>query len=106
MYHGRHSVLTTWVVGPPMFLEALTAVLLFWFRPTAVPTWQLGAGLALVAVIWLSTAFLQVPGHGLLSRGFAADAHRRLVRTNWVRTAAWSLRALLVLWMTRSGAAS
>ena len=104
VYHGRHSVLTTWVVGPPMLLEALTAVLLFWFRPTAVATWQLAAGLALLAVIWLSTTFLQVPGHGLLSRGFTADAHRRLVRTNWVRTAAWSLRALLVLWMTRSAA--
>jgi len=103
-YHGRHSVLTTWVVGPPMILEAFSAVLLFWFRPAAVPTWLLGAGLALLAVIWLSTAFLQVPGHGLLSRGFAEDAHRRLVRTNWVRTAAWSLRALLVLWMTRSAA--
>ena len=29
--------------------------------------------------------------------GFDAEAHRRLVRTNWVRTVGWSLRSALVL---------
>ena len=27
---------------------------------------------------------------------------KRLVRTNWLRTAAWSLRGLLVFWMVWS----
>jgi hypothetical protein len=33
-----------------------------------------------------------------LARGFDADVHARLVGTNWIRTAAWSARALLLAW--------
>jgi hypothetical protein len=98
-YEQRHTSLTTWVVGPPMLLEAATAGLLFWLRPPGVSTWQLWLGLALLAVVWLSTAFVQVPCHELLSKQFDPGVHQRLVHSNWVRTAAWSLRGLLVLWM-------
>jgi hypothetical protein len=101
-YEQRHKALTTWVVGPPMLVEAATAVPLFWFRPAGILTWQLGTGLALIAIIWFSTAFLQVPSHKLLSKGFEPAVHKRLVSTNWIRTAAWSLRSLLVLWMAWS----
>jgi hypothetical protein len=82
-----------------MILEWITALLLFWFPPTGGTSWKLAIGLALLAIIWLSTAFVQVPCHNGLSQGFDAIVHRRLVRTNWIRTVAWSLRGLLVLWM-------
>lgn len=98
-YEQRHMSLTTWVVAPPMLVEAATAVLLFWFRPAGVSIWFVWAGIILLAGIWLSTAFLQVPCHETLAKGFDADVHRRLVFTNWIRTVAWSLRGLLVLWM-------
>ena len=98
-YEQRHMSLTTWVVAPPMLVEAATALLLFWFRPAGVATWQMWAGVVLLAIIWLSTALLQVPCHDTLSKGFDAEVHRRLVATNWVRTIAWSVRGLLVLWM-------
>ena len=35
-YEQRHTVLTTWVVAPPMLIEMVTGVLLIWFRPTGV----------------------------------------------------------------------
>ena len=35
----------------------------------------------------------------MLSQEFDKAVHQRLVWTNWLRTVAWSLRALLVLWM-------
>lgn len=101
-YEQQHSSLTTWVVAPPMFTEAITAVLLFWWRPLGVSNWQLSIGLALVMVIWLSTALVQVPCHDALSQGFDSKVHQRLVRTNWIRTVTWSLRSLLVLWMVLS----
>ena len=54
--------------------------------------------LVLLLVVWGSTTFVQVPLHGRLARGLDATALRRLVLTNWIRTAAWTLRAgLLVL---------
>ena len=77
-----------------MLVEGITALLLFWFRPTGVSTWQLSITLALLAVIWLSTALLQVPCHNVLSLGFNSVVHQRLLRTNWIRTAAWSLRGI------------
>ncbi|QEH37583.1 hypothetical protein OJF2_61740 [Aquisphaera giovannonii] len=98
-YQRRHMDLTTWVVGPPMLVEAATAVLLFWLRPAGIPAWQVWLGLSLVVVLWASTAFVQVPCHDSLLREYAPDVQRRLVSTNWMRTAAWSLRGLLVLAM-------
>ncbi len=98
-YEQRNTASTTYIVAPAVLLEGATAVLLFWFRPAGIATWQLWAGIVLLAVIWLSTAFVQIPCHEVLSREFDLDVHRRLVSTNWIRTAAWSLRALLLLWM-------
>ena len=82
-----------------MLVEAATTVLLFWFRPPGVSIWFAWVGGILLAAIWSSTALLQVPCHEKLSDRFDAAAHRRLVSTNWIRTIAWSLRSLLVLWM-------
>jgi hypothetical protein len=101
-YEQQHSVRTTWVVAPAMFVEAVTALLLFWWHPLGVSAWQLSTGMTLVAVLWLSTALVQVPCHNALSQGFDSTVHQRLVRTNWVRTAIWSLRSLLVLWIAIS----
>ena len=61
--------------------------------------WGAIIGLALVTLIWLSTALLQVPCHEDLSNGFDTEIHRRLVATNWIRTVAWSLRSLLATWI-------
>ncbi len=58
-----------------------------------------GEGFVLLAVVWLSTALLQVPRHTTLGSGFDAAAHRFLVASNWLRTVCWSAHGLLVLWM-------
>ncbi|CAN5490340.1 hypothetical protein BH09PLA1_BH09PLA1_02430 [soil metagenome] len=98
-YEKMHTSMTTWVVAPPMLLELATALLLLWIRPAGVSNLQSGIGLALLGMIWLSTMFLQVPAHNTLSMGFEAAVHQRLVSKNWIRTGAWSLRGLVVLWM-------
>lgn len=99
-YAASHARLMTYIVALPMFVELLTgAFLLFWRRPVGVELLPLGIGFALIIVIWLSTFLLQVPQHNTLGAGFDAAAHRMLLLTNWLRTAAWTLRSLLVLWM-------
>ena len=97
-YECRHRSLTTWVVAIPMLTELVTSGMLIWLRPEAIPVWGAWAGFALVAVLWASTAWLQVPCHGALSRGYDAAVHRRLVATNWLRTAGWTIRSVLLLW--------
>jgi hypothetical protein len=96
-YSLRHSRLTGLVVGPPMLLEAGTAVALVAWTPPEVSTYLVWTGLFLVAGIWLSTALLQAPRHTTLGEGFDPAAHRFLVASNWLRTVLWSLRAIVVL---------
>jgi hypothetical protein len=98
-YHAAHSRRTTAVVMPVMVAEALTALLLAWRPPPGVPAAAGLAGLALVAVVWASTGLAQVPCHTRLGAGFDAATIRVLVSGNRVRTAAWSARAALLLWM-------
>lgn len=98
-YEAAHQSRITPVVGPLMLAELVSAAWLVLDRPPEIPAAAVLAGAALVGLIWASTAFVQVPLHGALGSAFDADAHRRLVATNWVRTAAWTARGGLVLWM-------
>ncbi len=98
-YERAHTRRTAWVVGPPMLVELVSGVLLLWVRPAGVSLSQAVAGVALLAVVCLSTQFVQVPCHERLSRAFDPAVHHRLVSTNWVRTVGWTARGLLVLWM-------
>jgi hypothetical protein len=97
-YEARHSNLTTFVVIVPMFVELISSAALLWQRPEHIATWQLWLGFILVLVIWSSTAFLQVPQHTVLSRGFNETAYALLVSSNWLRTLAWTARSLLVMY--------
>jgi hypothetical protein len=97
-YELKHSNLTTFVVVAPMFVELITSVALLWQRPEGIATWQLWAGAFLVGGIWVSTAFLQVPQHSVLSQGFNERVYELLVQGNWLRTVAWTLRSALVMW--------
>jgi hypothetical protein len=98
-YSATHARLTGLVVGPPMLVEAATAIALVVSTPPKVSSWLLWVGLVLLAGIWLSTALLQSPSHTELGQGFDLSAHRSLVGSNWVRTVLWSLRGLIVLWI-------
>lgn len=100
-YHAGHVRRTGRVVAPLMLVEAFAAIALV-ARPGDAPAWAVWLGLGLVALVWLSTFLVQVPCHERLSRGFDEAAWRRLVRTNWMRTGAWTVRAGLVVWLLRA----
>jgi len=50
----------------------------------------------LIFIVWLSTVVLQVPIHNQLKAGKENRRIQCLVTTNWIRTAAWSLKAGVV----------
>ncbi len=83
--------------GTDALIESLSAVALLVLMPESRTL--AAAGLLLLVTIWLSTFFVQVPCHRALERGFDARVHRRLVSSNWIRTAGWSLRAAVALWL-------
>ena len=97
-YHRRHLRGTTWVVLPAMLVELATGILLLVVLPTGVPLALAWVGMTLLAVVWGATFLAQVPRHNELAAGtFEVASHRRLCRGNWVRTACWTLRGLLLL---------
>lgn len=98
-YQRRNRVRTTYVVGPAMLAELVAAAVLLISRPAAIPAWTAWLGIALVAIAWAVTILLSVPAHERLSARYDAAALARLVRTNWIRTAAWTGHGALALWM-------
>lgn len=97
-YHAAHSAKITLLVVPLMFGELFAAMACLRWPSARVPPWFGPLMFALVGVAWATTALLSVPAHGRLGAGFDLAAHSRLVTTNWLRTAAWTARAALLLW--------
>lgn len=95
-FHRHHSAAISVLVGPLMIAEALSAVAFLWAPLRAQQTWQIWFGIGLLAIIWASTFLLQVPAHTRLGSGFDEATWRTLVSTNWIRTLAWTARAVLV----------
>lgn len=103
-YEQGHVTRITPIVAPPMLIELGTGVMLLLWGGAAFRRPLFATSLVLLAAIWISTFALQVPLHDALVKGFDANAHASLVRTNWIRTLAWTARGLLLsalLW--RSG---
>ena len=101
-YHAGWSTRITPVVFVPMSIELLTAAALVLKPPPGSTSAIAAIGLAMAGITWLSTAFLQVPAHSRLATGFDASAHRKLVRSSWVRTLAWTGHSIVVCSMLAS----
>lgn len=95
-YEESHTWLTTWVVGPQMVAELSTGLLLLvlaWQDP-----WH-WVNIFFLAVIWLSTFLIQSPLHSRLIGEFKTAWHQKLVKSNWIRTIAWTARSLILIWL-------
>lgn len=91
-----HQKRITWVVGPLMAAEGVTALILLFDRPASMSDWSAWIAAGLLGVALLSTVLVQVPLHTRLAERHDADAARRLIASNWVRTAAWTARGVVL----------
>jgi hypothetical protein len=96
-YEGFHTRRTGALLALPWAVEGLSALALLVLPPPGVHRALVVGGAALMAVVIASTVLLQVPRHAVLSSGWEPGAHRTLVATNWIRTAAWSGRGLVAV---------
>jgi hypothetical protein len=90
-YHEQHMARITWVVGPLMLAEVASAGWLFFCGERSV---LFLVSLAALVLVWASTAVSQIPLHRKLAQGFCPATLDHLVRANWWRTIAWTVRGL------------
>jgi len=98
-YETEHNRRFGLLVGPGIVLVAATTLIQFVSRSGSAPLLAVIAEAALLVVIIVSTVLYQAPQHGKLRSGFDPAAYRVLVRSNWVRTVAWSLLGVVDLWL-------
>ena len=103
-YETEHNRRFGLLVGPGIVLVAVTSIIQLVTRPMSTPLLAAIAEVLLLVVIIVSTVLYQAPQHARLSSGFDAAVYRTLVRSNWVRTGAWSALGVLDLWLIWQGA--
>ncbi len=101
-YEAFHCQRITAVVLPLMMIELVTSIWLAW-KP--IPGFEaiLRTAAVLAVLLWVSTFVLQVPLHQKLEQAFDTTAWQRLVGSNWIRTALWTARSLLMGWVLYRG---
>lgn len=94
-FESFHSRTISLIVIPLMLVELISACILVFLLDFAfLSLFELG----LVISAWVSTAVFSVPCHAKLSKEKDSQVIHRLVRTNWIRTSLWTLRAVIILW--------
>ncbi len=91
-YHAHYTKRVTYVIAPLMLIEVVCCAACLYLGD-----WQVMAPSSLLlAAVWASTAFIQVPQHAKLT----PETVRALVYTNWIRSIAWTARTGLLSWLT------
>lgn len=86
----RHQNLITKVVGPAMVVEAASSAATLLIVPSnVIPIALVNFCFLLIAVY--VTIFHAVPLHAKIGRGESGSIPA-LIKVNWIRTAAWSMR--------------
>jgi len=98
-YEEEHTRRMGWLLAIPAPVEVATAAALVFVRPSGVSLALVLAAGAVLVVLWVTTALVQVPLHRELSSDPSKRAMRRLVASNWIRTIGWTLRGGLVVLM-------
>jgi hypothetical protein len=102
--HAAHTRRMSLVVGPPWAVQGLCIGALLLWRPDGVPTVLVLATAVLATLPVIVTVAVSVPLHRELARGWDPVRARRLRRTNWPRTASWTLGAVCALALVQQAA--
>lgn len=95
-YEQKHQQKITPLVAPLMLAElgcSFVWLLFFYKDALAIAMLQF----IIVLGIWLSTFFIQIPLHNKLKDGYNSFIIKKLVNTNWIRTALWTARSVLLI---------
>lgn len=98
--HARHCRMMGFLVGPLMLVELVTAhALLLWPYPSTGAREGLLVALGLTYLCWGWTIWRAVPLHRSLEETKNEGFIGQLVRENWPRTAAWTAKSGVLLYL-------
>ena len=90
-FHKNYTKKMLFIVGPIMFLELLTSLIL------VIKFNQSSFSLIPLTFVWLLTFLLIVPVHNKLSKRFQEIEHKKLINLNFFRTIAWIVKFVFTL---------
>lgn len=95
----KHQKRLSFVLVPLMIAECFLSILMLVVAQPGKATVFASILFALVIVIWFSTFCFQVAEHCSLNKGFCHKSLKKLIASNWIRTFAWTARALLLFFL-------
>lgn len=98
-FEKKYQRKTSFLLFPFIVLECFFAILLLIVAKEGMCRILAFALFALLLFVWFSTFCLQIPQHAELAHGFSMKNIKRLIQTHWIRTVAWTLRSLILLWL-------
>lgn len=78
------------------FLSFIPQILLFWFRPIAIPKWMVFFALLFNSIALVSTIAVQIPIQTKLDQAFSLDLIEKLIATDMI----WRRIPMLLLAIT------
>lgn len=81
---------------PLLFIDLITNVMLVISLEKGPYTFLISFALAMNIITWFSAFFFQIEQHHELSMHFSKNIIHKLVKTNWVSTIAWTVKAALI----------
>ena len=94
-YHMHYTFNISKIVLPLMILEV------FFVIEMLVNKFDILSfiSLILVLLVWISTFFIQVPYHNIISKGFNEKTISRLILSNWIRTTLWLAKLMALVFL-------
>jgi hypothetical protein len=87
----------------PGFINLLLSVMLIWLKPAYLSDWNVYLFIALNVIVTVSTFIWQRSLHvELAETGFDAAKIQLLLRTNWIRTIAYSIQGITILLLLKN----
>lgn len=92
-FEKMHMVKITYIVGPLMLGEFVVSLTLLFLTAFALKSIIV---FIIVILLWLSTLLFSIPCHKKLANEKNDGEIQKLISTNWARTILWSLKVLIV----------
>ena len=92
-YHKTYTKKISIVVLPLMLAELFITAYILFLNPSIAHIFAA----SILLFIWLSTFFIQVPIHNIISKSKDNQMLKKLIASNWLRTLLWVIKLLILI---------